>query len=325
MSTDQDKAPAAQAVSPASPAPSPDDAPHLQQTQHNWATWLRAPDASPRPSGEHADRMDVYAQLLRNNVTSAIQQCFPVCRQLIAPDRWQALIEAFFREASWHQSPVFQDIPKAFVEFLQAESARPDVVEHMTRAQAPESESAHAPHRHPHAQSEEAAQQPASAPMRGQSSPAPQMHALAQAPMPAQEPLPPWLAELAHYEWLELAVDTAPDQPPQYGPQGLALNPICRLEGYEWPVHTIGPDKLPAQPATTFVAVFRTPHHQVRFSLLTPASAQLLALLQENGCDWQQAVHALAVQWNMDADTIAAQIQPLQTQWLADGLLMVNR
>lgn len=134
--------------------------------------------------------------------------------------------------------------------------------------------------------------------------------------------LPPWFAELAHYEWLELAVETAPDIPLNFGPQGLALGAALQLAAYAWPVQHIGPEDVEVTPATTFVAVFRNRKHQVRFSTLTPGAAQLLAILQDNGCDWQNATEQLASTWGLDVPAMAADIQPLQRQWIADELLI---
>ena len=161
-----------------------------------------------------------------------------------------------------HTSPFFHEIPKAFVDFLQAEDS------------------------------------------------------------PADESLPPWLAELAHYEWLELAVETAPDVPLRVGPQGLALCPALQLGGYAYPVHTIGAEDAEVVPATTFVAVYRDRQHQVRFNVLTPAAAQLLDALRDNGCDWQAACEQLASHWGLVADELAEHVASLQQQWLAEELLL---
>ncbi|MDO5103697.1 MAG: putative DNA-binding domain-containing protein [Lautropia sp.] len=133
--------------------------------------------------------------------------------------------------------------------------------------------------------------------------------------------LPPWFGALAHYEWVELAVDTAPDVPPQFGPQGLAVNPSCQLEAYEWPVHTITPDSVEVPEQPTFVAVFRNRQHQVRFSVLTPAAAQLLHLLKSNGCDWLAAQQSLAEAFQLSLDVLQTQTDGLCDQWLADELL----
>lgn len=133
--------------------------------------------------------------------------------------------------------------------------------------------------------------------------------------------LPPWFGALAHYEWVELAVDTAPDVPPQFGTQGLAVNTSCQLEAYEWPVHMITPDASEVSQQATFVAVFRNRQHQVRFSVLTPAAAQLLHLLMNNDCDWLAAQESLAEAFQVSLDVLKAETDGLRDQWLEDELL----
>ena len=95
-----------------------------------------------------------------------------------------------------------------------------------------------------------------------------------------------------------------------------------QLGGYAYPVHTIGAEDAEVVPTTTFVAVYRDRQHQVRFNVLTPAAAQLLDALQDNGCDWQAACEQLASHWGLAADELAGQVAPLQQQWLADELLL---
>ncbi|GHH48574.1 HvfC family RiPP maturation protein [[Pseudomonas] boreopolis] len=102
--------------------------------------------------------------------------------------------------------------------------------------------------------------------------------------------LPPWLPELAHYEWIELdlLLDGAPLPP--HLPDGDLLagtpvpSPAVRLLGYRWPVHRIGPDFQPEAPppAPTWLLAHRR-DGQVRFAELSPLAARLVALLGEAG------------------------------------------
>lgn len=65
------------------------------------------------------------------------------------------------------------------------------------------------------------------------------------------QPLPVWLAELARYEWAELAVDVMDVSHPAHDPQGdmmhasVCLNPARVDVVSAWPVHRIGPDWQP--------------------------------------------------------------------------------
>jgi hypothetical protein len=99
--------------------------------------------------------------------------------------------------------------------------------------------------------------------------------------------LPPWMGELAHYEWAELAVDVMETAAPQdYAAAGDLLSdrpvlaPALMNLAYAWPVHRIGRDWRPRKPSATHLLVFRDAHEAVQFIELNPLSAQLVVLLQ---------------------------------------------
>jgi len=98
-------------------------------------------------------------------------------------------------------------------------------------------------------------------------------------------PLPAWLAELAHYEWVELAVEAMDAPIPDHDPEGnllqkpVVVNPACRVLTYAWPVHRIGTAYRPRKPLPTYLAVHRAADDTVRFSELNAVTARLLALL----------------------------------------------
>ena len=286
------------------------DAPGLLRMQQSWSGYLRAPTQTERPAGTAARRVDVYAELLRNNIRGFIDQCFPLCRASVSAACWENLIEGFFSQGTWHHSPFFHEIPRAFVDFLQSQPGLQLQPQPQSQLQGQAQEA----HGHSQVRVSEPDHERVVAAKRG---PAPK-----RTPACEEASRPPWFTDLAHYEWLELAVETAPDVPAQVGPQGLALAAGLQLAGYEWPVHTIGPGAAEVQPATTFVAVYRNRQHLVRFSVLTPAAAQLLAVLQVNMCDWQAACAQLATQWGMPVQEMVSSVQPLQQQWLGEELLV---
>src|SRR5690606_34631831 len=97
--------------------------------------------------------------------------------------------------------------------------------------------------------------------------------------------LPPWLPELAHYEWVELALQISDAQPPVEvdaiaGPDpGQALldgipvvSPQAWALAYRWPVHRIGPEHRPSGPPEqpTLLLVRRDAQGEVRFAQLSP-------------------------------------------------------
>lgn len=100
---------------------------------------------------------------------------------------------------------------------------------------------------------------------------------------------PPFLRELAHYEWVELALDlsAAEADPALADPNGdllqgvPVLSPLAWPLVYEWPVHRLGPDHQPAAPPATptCLVVYRDRSDTVRFMEINPVTARLLALV----------------------------------------------
>ena len=100
---------------------------------------------------------------------------------------------------------------------------------------------------------------------------------------------PPFLLELAHYEWVELAVsvdDTAlPDDVDTQGDllDGRpVLSPLAWPLTYAYPVHRIGPDFRPQTPGEpVHLLVYRNSDEEVGFMELNPVTARLLQLIGE--------------------------------------------
>lgn len=115
-----------------------------------------------------------------------------------------------------------------------------------------------------------------------------------------RQPLPIWLAELAHYEWAELAVDVMDCAPPAHDPAGdllagpVALNPALLNLAYAWPVHRIGPDYRPRKPQPTHLVVYRDADDDVQFSAINAVTARLLALLAAAPTTGELAIRQIA-------------------------------
>ncbi|AWY44001.1 DUF2063 domain-containing protein [Pseudomonas putida] len=99
---------------------------------------------------------------------------------------------------------------------------------------------------------------------------------------------PPFMVELAHYEWVEMALQQSEAEPLTPGDADLLLDrplqvsPLAWPLAYAWPVQLIGPDyqpdEAPAQP--TLLLVRRAEDWSVKFSALTPLAWRLLQRIE---------------------------------------------
>lgn len=115
---------------------------------------------------------------------------------------------------------------------------------------------------------------------------------------------PAFLLELAHYEWIELALSVSHQAADMehIDPNGdlleapPAFNPVLALLTYAFPVHRIGPRFKPSAPGATptCILVFRNTDFQVRFIELNPVAARLVALLQAKKHAARQALRRIA-------------------------------
>jgi hypothetical protein len=102
----------------------------------------------------------------------------------------------------------------------------------------------------------------------------------------------PFLLELAHYEYAEIALSISEEEDDLSGvdPDGdlLAGAPVrsvlARVYAYTYPVHRVSADFLPDEPAEqpVFLAIYRRSDDKVRFLELNPVSAGLLDAIERN-------------------------------------------
>lgn len=119
---------------------------------------------------------------------------------------------------------------------------------------------------------------------------------------------PAWLAEMAHYEWVELALQIADDATPSHDPRGDLLadvpvvSPFAWALAYQWPVHRIGPDFQPdlPPPEPTLLLVRRDATHQVRFAAISPLVYRLIELFGEGPHTGAEALRQLCDEAGVD-------------------------
>ncbi|MEE9100409.1 putative DNA-binding domain-containing protein [Pseudomonas nitroreducens] len=113
---------------------------------------------------------------------------------------------------------------------------------------------------------------------------------------------PGWVAELAHYEWIETALLLSDKAEPAHDPDGDLLDGVPLLSSlavplaYAWPVSHIGPDNLPpAAPAEPALLLARRGADlKVHFSRLAPLAHALLVSLQQWQLTGREHLKALA-------------------------------
>jgi hypothetical protein len=126
----------------------------------------------------------------------------------------------------------------------------------------------------------------------------------------------PWLAELAHWEYLETCVRLAEDEvvladrSESLGPEALLnerirLNPTLQMAHYQWPVHRIGPGHLPRQPDPVLLAVYRRANDRVAFMQINALTASLLEALNDHAAaTLARTLDALAERIGQPRDTL---------------------
>jgi hypothetical protein len=98
---------------------------------------------------------------------------------------------------------------------------------------------------------------------------------------------PAFLAQLAHYEWVELALSAQQTEAIKLSKKTDLLSekpvlaPAHSLLEYDFAVHKIAKGKLPKTTEKTYLLVFRNAEFEVKFIELSPITFQLLDLIED--------------------------------------------
>lgn len=211
--------------------------PDFIEQQIAFAANIRAPKIHEIPEGIPPRRMELYQELLFNNINSVLSTAFPVLRRIFDDKQWYPLVRDFFANHK-ATSPIFHHIPEEFLRYLQY--------------------------------------------------------------IRKNNEDPPWLYELAHYEWVETALalsqielddincDTHGDLM-----SGIpVVSPLAWVQLYAYPVQAISEHNLPdTKPSTpTYLVVYRNHDYHVKFMHVNDFSYALLLLLSDEhntltGCE----------------------------------------
>lgn len=145
---------------------------------------------------------------------------------------------------------------------------------------------------------------------------------------------PDFLLELAHYEWVELALsldDSAIGDDIDAGGNLLegipVISPTAWPLAYRYPVHRISrdarPDSAPEQP--TFLLVVRDHGEQVRFKEINAGVYQLLHALMENTSQTGRSLLATMAPTDADIDTFVQEGAAMLAQLRERDVLLGTR
>lgn len=125
---------------------------------------------------------------------------------------------------------------------------------------------------------------------------------------------PAFMLELAHYEWVELALDVSTAEIPEASVQVgdllssvIAVSPLAWQLSYQYPVHRIGPEYIPDKrpEEATFLVVYRNRDNEVKFLEINTVTARLLQLIDEQQMTGRAVLLMMAEELQADdTDTV---------------------
>lgn len=277
----------------------------LRQQQLALAHWIRDPSNQTPPPGIEPRRLRVYRELIRNTVAGLLGSQFPVIRKLRGESFWNALIDDFIREHR-AQTPLFPEVGQEFIAWLsdraeRAHADNPATFESRSSGSADGGRSRNA---------------------EGDTSDEWHGH-------------PPFLPELAHYEWAELgiALSDASEDLATIDAQGdlmqgvPVLSPQAWPLAYVWPVDRIRPDYQPEAPPAepTLLLLQRTADHSVKFARLDPLGYALLEQIRGAPASGREIVQRLADAWGLSAEPLLAPAQAMLVSMRERGVVLGTR
>ena len=143
---------------------------------------------------------------------------------------------------------------------------------------------------------------------------------------------PPFMTELAHYEWVELALDVSEAELPAEVDAGHLSEAVPRLSplawslAYRYPVHRIGPNwrmREPEEP--TYLVVYRDRSDKVRFMEVNAPTARLLELVRGNeNATALELIATLAAELGVAANSIREFALDQLQQFIAASVVVVT-
>lgn len=121
----------------------------------------------------------------------------------------------------------------------------------------------------------------------------------------ALDGFPPWFFELAHYEWIELHLETWDETSERTRSDQQALiainHPVVNL-AYHWPVHRISADFQPDMQTQTFLVVTRNGNHLIEFLEVSAATSLLIDIAMQQPLSRGELVGRVGQALKVDMD-----------------------
>ena len=137
----------------------------------------------------------------------------------------------------------------------------------------------------------------------------------------------PFLAELVHFEWLEIELYAESDI--EIGKavstlESININPHHRIVQLSYPFHRLSVAAAIQSPETKFVVLFRNlENYKIEFSEVSILVAQVLKALPENDCDFLHTMKKIAVNYNIsEVELIEKQAHTLLSKFKQLGLFL---
>ncbi len=96
---------------------------NFQQHQLAFTDWIRHGGSAREPNNISKARLNIYRELIFNNISSFIEQTYPITQALLPSEIWHNLIDLFFQYGQC-DSPYYYDISLHFKDFLDQDTAK---------------------------------------------------------------------------------------------------------------------------------------------------------------------------------------------------------
>jgi hypothetical protein len=141
---------------------------------------------------------------------------------------------------------------------------------------------------------------------------------------------PIFMGELAHYEWLELDVSVRKSNQSATAWDGhsqiiqVQVSDLASLVSYQYPVHQISVDFIPAQASeVVYLVIYRDATDEVNFTLLNAVSAHLLNTIMQQGVVSVDSLSRIMIEAmpQLDVQQITESLQQVLQELLMQQIL----